>query len=219
MTLGLTAPRQLWRFALTGLILPAALVVPLLVGLLIGNIDGDADALQAISIAVMAALMFVGHALWARTCASLGGLRHVRRFVLIAAITQVAVTFAGVIVLGRLEEHFVVDGNTTLPLHVLYTLLFVPATFICALIVGVACGLTLGTPGLPWRMGLHGAAAAAFAFLALNVLQDVLGRRVGGPDAAQTATMITVTLVCHVAASMAFSAALGRLLLAEGALS
>jgi hypothetical protein len=52
--------------------------------------------------------------------------------------------------------------------------------------------------------------AAAVAFLALNRAQDLLGRRVGGPNAAASATMITVTLVCYVGAAMAMSAAIGH---------
>jgi len=217
MTLELAAPRRLWRFALAGLLPPAAFIVGIAAGLLVVNLGGNTDAIQPIGVAVLFSLLLAGNALWARMSARIAGLQHARRFILVAAITQLVVTFASVLVLGKLEEHFVGDGNTSLPIHVLYTLLFVPAAFICALIVGVACGLALGKPALAWRMGLHGAAAAAFAFLVLNVLQDMLGRRVGGPNAADTATMITVTLVCHAAASMAFSAAIGRLLLAERA--
>ena len=215
MTLELAAPHRLWRFALAGLILPASLVVALLVGLLIGNANQDSDALQAVGVVVTFTLLLAGNALWARTFARIAGVGHARRFIFVAAIAQLVVTLASVLALGKVEEHFVVDGNTTLPLHVLYTLLFVPATFICAFIVGVVCGVALGKRSSAWRMGLHGATAAALAFLALNVLQDMLGRRVGGPNAAATATMITVTLVCHAAASMAFSTALGRRMLSE----
>jgi hypothetical protein len=106
-------------------------------------------------------------------------------------------TVLAIIVLGRLEVEFVQRGGTTLPIHVLFTLLFVPAAFICAFVIGAALGLALGDgrwaagpAGHPWRAG------RGVAFLTLNVLQDLLGRRVGGPNAAATATMITVTLVC-----------------------
>ncbi len=215
MTLELAAPRRLWRFALAGLLPPAAFIAGLVAGLLIVNLGGNTDAIQPIGLLVLFALMLAGNMLWARAVARLASLQQARRFIVIAAITQVAITFASILILGRLEEHFVENGHTTLPLHVLYTLLFVPATFVGAFIAGSACGFAMGKPALAWRMGLHGAVAAAIAFLALNVLQDMLGRRVGGPNAAETATMITVTVVCWFAASVAFSAAMGRLLLAE----
>lgn len=213
LTLDRNAPRRLWRFALAGLIPPATLLAGVIAGLLIVNLAGNSDAVQPIGVAVLIVLMIAGNALWARVFARMAGVSRSRRFIVVATVAQVAVTFAAALVLGKAEAHFVERGNTTLPLHVLFTLLFVPATFIGAFIVGVACGLALGKPA--WRMGLHGAVAASIAFLALNVLQDLLGRRVGGPNAAATATMLTVTLVCMFAASMAFSAALGRMLIEE----
>lgn len=209
------APRRLWRFVLAGLIPPAALLAGFIAGLLVVNLAGNTEAIQPIGVIVLIGLMLAGNALWARAIAQLALIRSLRRFILVAAIAQVVVTFVAALLLGKAEEHFVQNGNTALPLHVLFTLLFVPAAFIGAFIIGITCGLALGRPALAWRMGLHGAVAAAFVFLVMNVLQDALGRRVGGPRAAETATMITVTLLCMTAASMAFSAALGRLLIME----
>lgn len=219
MTLELAAPRRLWRFALAGLMPPAAFIAGIVAGLLIVNLGGNTNAIQPFGVMVLLASMLAGSALWALAIERLAGLQHTRRFIIIAAITQVAITFTAMLVLGKAEEHFVENGNTNLPLHVLYTLLFVPATFISAFIAGSVCAIAMVKPALAWRMGLHGAVGAASAYLVLNVLQDMLGRRVGGPNAAETATMITVTLVCWLAASMAFSAAMGRLLLAERAQS
>jgi hypothetical protein len=124
-------------------------------------------------------------------------------------------TVLAIIVLGRLEGEFVERGRTALPIHTVFTLLFVPATFICALVVGLTFGLALGKPRLAARMGVFGGLAAASAFLLLNVILDLLGRRVGGPNAAETATMITVTLVGMLGASMTLSAVLGQLLAQE----
>ncbi len=215
MTLELVAPRRLGRFALAGLMPPAAFIAGIVAGMLIVNLGGNTNTIQPFGMMVLFASMLAGSALWALAIERLAGLQHTRRFIIIAAITQVAITFTAMLVLGKAEEHFVENGNTNLPLHVLYTLLFVPATFIGAFIAGSVCAFVMDKPALAWRMGLHCAAAAAFAFLVLNVLQDMLGRRVGGPNAAETATMITVTLVCWLAASAVFSAAMGRLLLVE----
>jgi hypothetical protein len=201
------------------LVPPAAFIAGIVAGLLIVNLGGNTGAIQPLGVMVLFASMLAGSALWARTFARIAGLQHARRFIVIAAITQVTITFTVLLALGKAEEHFVENGNTTLPLHVLYTLLFVPVTLIGAFISGSICGFVLGKPALAWRMGLHGAVAAALAFFLMNVLQDALGRRVGGPNAAETATMVTVTVLCWFAASMAFSAAIGRLLLSQEAQS
>lgn len=87
-------------------------------------------------------------------------------------------TVLAFVVLSRLEFEFVERGRTTLPIHGLFTLLFVSATFICAAVVGGALGLATGNGRLAIRLALSSGLAAAIAFLALNVLQDLLGRRV-----------------------------------------
>jgi hypothetical protein len=202
------------RCALAGLLLPGSLIAAVLVLLISSQIGLDlGDALGPI---IGAAFVFLfvaaGGALWGQALARIAGVTPARRLMIAGAISHGVMTVLAIIVLGRLEVEFVERGRTTLPLHVLYSLLFVPATFIGAFVVGGALGLAMGNWQLAGRMALVGGLAAAVAFLALNVLQDLLGRRVGGPNAAATATMITVTLLCNVGAAMAMSAVIGTIL-------
>ena len=62
------------------------------------------------------------------------------------------------------------------------------------------------------RLALRAALAGAAAFLIANVIQDLLGRRVGGPNAAETATMITVMFLSNTCAALAMTVALARAL-------
>jgi hypothetical protein len=99
-----------------------------------------------------------------------------------------------------------------IPIAALYTLLFVPATFLVTAGLGAAIGSGSGQPGAARALGLEGGGAAALAFLAADLLQHLLGRRVGGPHAAETATMVSVTLVALLFAAMAAGAVMGRAL-------
>ena len=74
---------------------------------------------------------------------------------------------------------------------------------VALMMAGAQLGITLCTLGL-------GALAGAAAFLIANVIQDLLGRRVGGPNAAETATMITVMLISNICAALAMTAAIAR---------
>lgn len=209
------SPRHGLRCALAGLIPPASLVGIFLLTMLLST------RLQHVSQGVGAAIglllvltgLAAGGGIWAHALARITGLPATWRIVIAGALSQASMTVLAIAVLGRLEVELVERSRTALPMHVLFTLLFVPATFICAAAVGGAMGLAVGEGRLAGRLALRGGCAAALAFLALNVLQDLLGRRVGGPNAAATATMITVTLICSAGASMAMSAVFGRALL------
>jgi hypothetical protein len=81
--------------------------------------------------------------------------------------------------------------------------------------MSAAIGLAVGGGRLAGRLAWRGALAGATAFLIANVIQDLLGRRVGGPNAAQTATMITVMFISNTMAALAMTAAIARRLRAE----
>ena len=53
---------------------------------------------------------------------------------------------------------------------------------------------------------------AGGAFLVADVVQDLLGRRVGGPNAGATSTMLSVMAIGDLAAAIAGSAVIGALL-------
>ena len=204
----------IWRSAACGLWLLAGIIVPFVLLLSLFAIVGEQHLSETASTVIIATIFGVVcagcAALWARGILRIANVPPSRRAIWLSAITYPVFTILTFTLLGKLERYFVEEGHSPIPLHNLYTALFVPATFIVSAVLGGALGWGLGhrrwMRRLAWRAGLAG----ALAFLALNVLQDLLGRRVGGPNAAETATMITVTIVCNLAAAMAISAEVGR---------
>lgn len=216
--------RPLWRAGLVGLYLPASFVVVFVVLSLINNVRGygagngagDGNDLPAtLSMLIGAAIFALGGWLWTRALIRPLNLSHATRVCAVGAVCVAATTTLCIITLSRLEEYFVANGNSPIAIHQLYTLLFVPATFLTTAITAGGIGRAIGHTAFAVRLALQTGSAAALAYLVLNILQDLLGRRVGGPNAADTATMITVTLVCYIAAALTTSAVMGRLLCAR----
>lgn len=96
-----------------------------------------------------------------------------------------------------------------LPIHHLFTLLFVPTAFFVAAIGSLAIGLGLNNVRLGWRMALWAGLTAALTFLAVNLIMDALGWRVGGPGAEERMTMLTVMFSGDVAAALTAGAVVG----------
>lgn len=150
---------------------------------------------------------------WGRAMGRAAGAADLRRMGWAGALGfGPPVIFVGV-TLSVLESILVGDpGRTTpaLPTHVVYTLLFVPAMLVVPAMCGLALGVGLGERALAPRLARDAGLAAAIVFLAVDLGMDVLGWRVGGPDAARRATMVTVTSLGAFAATLAAGAALGR---------
>lgn len=200
-----------WRSAVSGLLLPlgflATSVIALGTGQAVGQIVGDAVGGIVGVVLVLLGFGMVG-ALWSRALTRIAQVPHKRHlFVATAAVNTIG-TIALFVVLGALEVDLVQNGNTTLPLHNLYTLLFVPAAFISGAVMGATLGFGIAGAQMALRLSWRGALASAAAYLVLNIVQDLLGRRVGTLLAAETATMVTVTLVCMLGSAMAMSVAL-----------
>jgi hypothetical protein len=95
------------------------------------------------------------------------------------------------------------------PIHIIFTLLFVPTTFLLA-----ACGAgfvsrALGVNRQARSIALRAGGSAALTFLAVNIAMDLLGWRVGAPGAAERFTMLTVMMLGNAGAALAGGAALG----------
>jgi len=209
-------PRPLWRVALAGLYLPASFVVLFIVLSVINNARGEGNDLPTNGMLLIGFAIFVGGG-WLWTHALIRPLRlsHASRVCAMGAISVAATTMLCILGLGKLEEYFVADGNSPMPIHQLYTLLFVPATFLATALTAGVIGRAIGSTAFAIRLALQAGGATAFTYLVFNILQDLLGRRVGGLNAANTATMITVTLVCYIAAALTMSAVMGRILRAR----
>jgi hypothetical protein len=161
---------------------------------------------------VAAGLVILGlcGGLWGRSVARAAGSAASQRLFWVSAVTFIVAVIAAVVVLGLLERLFVEDRALgPVPIHIIFAAIFPPAVFVvttvmCFVVGGLLRGWRFGTQ-LAWRAGL----AAAAAFFVADVVQDLLGRRVGGPNAAATATMITVLMIGNLCAALAAGTALG----------
>lgn len=99
-----------------------------------------------------------------------------------------------------------------LPIHILFTLLFVPATFLVATLGASAMLLVSGNRAGWSRSALITGLTASLSFLIMDLLLDTLGMRVGAPGAAEHFTMLTVAFLSSSAAAFSAGAILGRLL-------
>ncbi len=215
------ASRVALAAALAGFWLPGSFVLTVVTVMAVQQVLGPAFVIEetrgaALLISVGIAWLGVAGAAWLRRVAQIAGMAAPRGALLMAAAAHAMLTIAAIFGLGRLEHYFVEDGHATMPLHNLFTLLFVPTVMVCAGLLCACVALALRVQTLTWRLAWRGGLAAALTFLALNVLQDLLGRRVGGPNAGATATMITVALISNLGAAIAMSVVVVRELRAWG---
>lgn len=161
-----------------------------------------------------AGLIGAAGALWGRDMAQLAGAADPRGAARATGLAIGPSVVLVALVLTAVEPGLVARGaGAGVAIHVIYTLLFVPAVLIVAAIGGFALGAGLRAPGLAVRLSLGAGVAAGSAFLALDLLMDTLGWRVGGPHAGERATMLVVTALGAMAAALAAGGTVGHLLL------
>jgi hypothetical protein len=155
----------------------------------------------------------IGALLWGRAIAQLAGVGDPYR----VGRTTAGVLAPGMIVLGvalsSLEPIIVARGASMgLPVHAVYTILFVPATAIIASVGAGTVGRAMRDQALTTRLVTRTAVSAATAFFIADRLMDLGGWRVGAPDAGRRATMLVVTAVGACAAAIAGGASIGFVL-------
>ncbi len=167
-------------------------------------------------LAMVIILSIVGFASagWGRAMARLTGASQPRRMIKAGILSfGPSLVLAGFI-LSSLEVAIVERGNgPDLPIHMVFTILFVPAVFLVAGLGGLALGLAQGEWRLAWRCALGSGLAGSMAFLVIVLAMDQIGYRVGAPGAAERATMLTVMMTGNLGAALAGGAALGALLM------
>ncbi|MDX1664401.1 MAG: hypothetical protein R3272_11440 [Candidatus Promineifilaceae bacterium] len=202
----------------------ATLFGGLLIGLLVGDlvfrlIPGSSVENVQIGHAAIAAIpalagFLAGGAAWGIQMGRLAGVapEGSRRMALAGMAGFAPITIVLALVLGVAEPFIVASFGTVgegVPIHRVFTLLFVPSAFLIAGISAYAVGRTLGdgarARSLLWQVGL----AAAAAFLLVNLTMEALGWVVGAPGAAERATMVTVMAAGNLAAALAGGAVLG----------
>ena len=193
--------------AATVLYLTGGLVVGFIAAIALDNIPIHID--EPLSITLAAVLFFAVMSFfslrWARTMASISGIEARPRAVRVAGLSYPLVLTLTALALGAGEALF----NLGIPIHVLFALLFVPAVMFVVAVVSVAWGVALKGWGLGAQLALRAAPLAGLGFFLVYLVMDAIGYRVGGPGAAERATMITVTFVGCLAAATVGGAALG----------
>jgi MFS family permease len=208
--------RVLVRSALATLLaLFGGLFAGFAIGSLINGLPFHTTEATKVAFASFSALAstIAGGLLWGYLLARIHALSERRRMSLAGAFSFCPAIFAAAILLTVLERSLVEQGRLPgLPIHVVFTLLFVPATFIVAAAGGI--GMAIGSRnGRQWlRFGAATGGAGALAFLITNLALDTLGWRVGAPGAAEHATMLTTMFLGASAAALLAGGVLGRLL-------
>jgi hypothetical protein len=156
-------------------------------------------------------IVSVAASAWGRRMVRLTDLGHEQRVGWAAALAVgPTVVLVGVSLAAAESTLIPQSADASLPIHVLFSLLFVPAALLVAAIGGFALGsgargVRLGA-SLAVRAGLSG----GLAFLIIDLVMDALGWRVGGPLAGQRATMVVVTTLGTIGAALAAGGALGH---------
>ena len=197
----------------------ATLFGGLLAGLLLGNLvfsvlPGFSVTNPKVQNAVIAAIptiivFAVGSAAWGRSMGRLTGVDEPRRMAWAGILGFAPITIVMGFLLFRLEPVALERFGERLPIHRVFTLLFVPTAFIIASVSAWAIGVGLRdkplSRALAWRVGLTSAAA----FLAVNLVMEAAGWVVGAPRAAERATMVTVMSLGNLVAALSGGAVLG----------
>jgi hypothetical protein len=119
-----------------------------------------------------------------------------------AAVSFPVVSIAAALALGRLEVFLLEDGGAgDTPIYVVFAALFTLSSFAVVAAMGGVIGLALRDGRLALELALFGGLAGGAGFLLADVVQHLLGRVVGGPNAAETATMLTVMAIGHAVAA------------------
>ena len=130
-----------------------------------------------------------------------------------SAFTVAPLVIVIALVLTGLEPALVQRGaGTGLDIHVVYALVFGPATLLTAGIGAFALGAGLYQAAFGLRAAVAAGLTAAVTFLAVVLLMDAAGWRVGAPDAGRRATMVVVTTAGLFAAAIAAGGAIGAML-------
>lgn len=201
-------------------------VVSLFGGLIVGGLIGNAvfNALPghsilhpsashiALSTVLALGVMLAGSGLWGILMGKLAGVPQQWRMAMAGALGFAPITIILGIVLSQLEPIAVEQLGAQIPIHRLFTYLFVPTAFLIAAVGAGAIGWGVNGRFLAWRMGWQVGLVGGLAFLLVNLVMEAMGWQVGSPDAAERFTMLTVMAIGDLAAALAGGGMMGWLL-------
>jgi hypothetical protein len=156
--------------------------------------------------------MFLGSALWGVLMGRMAKADDLRRMALAGGLGFAPIAIGIGILLQVLEPIALSEYGNWLPLHRLFTILFVPSAFIIAGVSAFAIGTGLRNRPLAWQLLWKIGLVAAVAFLVVNLIMEASGWVVGAPRAAERFTMLTVMFMGNLGAALAGGAAMGLLL-------
>ena len=164
--------------------------------------------------------IFGGGAVWGNLLTRIHGLPN-KKGASIAGSLSFGFSVIGVAkLLGDLERVFIAQHRLPgVPIHVIFTLLFVAATFLVATIGCSAILLGNGHRTNWFRSALMTGLAASLSFLIMDLLLDTLGMRVGAPRAVERFIMLTVAFLSSAVAAFSGGAMLGRFLSRDESMS
>jgi hypothetical protein len=192
-------------------LLAGDLVFHLLPGSSVNNVK-----LGHAAIAALPALagFLAGGAVWGIQMGRIAGSVDRRRMAWAGTLGFGPITIFLAVGLG-LAEPGLVDyfGRAGYPIHRVFTFLFVPSAFLIAGISSWAIGTAINNNRLAWQLFWQVGLVSAATFLIINLIMEASGWVVGGPGAAERATMLTVLALGNIGAALTGGAILGWRLL------
>ena len=205
------------RVAICALLTAVILIPGTILGIAAGGLanqtlPGNATDPIKLTLTVLSAFasMFVGGAVWGWSISRVTKAAAGRPMAVAGGIGFALSTLVVVLTLGFLEDLVVQQQRgPQLPIHNVFTLLFVPAAAIITGASGAALGFGMRDRALAGRLAWMCAIGGGCAFLVVNLTLDGLGWRVGAPGAAARATMLTTAVLGNVAAALAGGSVIG----------
>jgi hypothetical protein len=154
--------------------------------------------------------IFGGGALWGYFLTRIHGLPNRMGACIAGSLSFGLGVIGAATLLSKLERVLVGQHRLAgMPIHNLFTMLFVPAPFLVATIGSSAILLVSASRAHWFRSALTTGLTAALSFLIMDLILDSLGMRVGAPRAAEHFTMLTVAFLGSTAAAFSAGAILG----------
>jgi hypothetical protein len=207
----------LWTKAagITGLNLSGGMLLGLVSGIAISQVPLHLPRIDENLIAAIAAIsvFYLAGRRWTAQMLRLTKFEPNKRIVRAGGLSFAGSIIAAGLSLAGLEGLFVqLRLGPSMPIHMLFGGLFVPATFVVVAVVSAILGAAIRNARTGLSLALRSAPVAALAFLLVWLGMDRIGYRVGAPGAEERATMVTVMMLGSLGASLAGGAALGTAL-------
>lgn len=209
-----------WRAAIYGALATIlSLVGGLFLGIVVGGLvfglmpDHNFQNLNLISVAIAAIPglggFILGSAVWGVLMGRLAHATIRKRMAMAGALGFSPIALGLGLLLQVLEPLALNQFGALIPLHRLFTVLFVPTAFLIAGVSAWAIGIGLQDRALArkifWQVGL----TSAVVFLVVNLGMESAGWVVGAPDAARRFTMLTVMFAGNLAAAIVSGGVMG----------